>query len=141
MRYVCDAPPGRTWFRIETEAEAEAESALMRHAVARHFARAQAWALQRYRPSAGIERDIGLKDHLARTMPLFLTLRADDGAGLATAMIKQKGADKDPESPAEAIIVGPANADPYPAHGDAIAKLAQHFGTALPRETCFPYRG
>ena len=33
MRYVCDAPGGKTWFRIETEAEAVAESETMRHAV------------------------------------------------------------------------------------------------------------
>ena len=29
MRYVCDAPSGKTWFQIETEAEAALESALM----------------------------------------------------------------------------------------------------------------
>ena len=33
MRYVCDAPGGKTWFRIETEAEASMESEGMRHAV------------------------------------------------------------------------------------------------------------
>jgi hypothetical protein len=33
MRYVCDAPNGKTWFRIETEAEAATESETMRHAV------------------------------------------------------------------------------------------------------------
>ncbi len=33
MRFVCDAAGGKTWFRIETEAEAAQESELMRHAV------------------------------------------------------------------------------------------------------------
>jgi hypothetical protein len=38
------------------------------------------------------------------------------------------------------IIVGPGNADPYPEHGDAIAALANHFGTTLDRGSCYPYR-
>jgi hypothetical protein len=33
MQYVCDAPKGRTWFRIETEGEAAHESRLMSHTV------------------------------------------------------------------------------------------------------------
>ena len=33
MKYVCDAPDGKTWFRIEAEGEAVAESETMRHAV------------------------------------------------------------------------------------------------------------
>ena len=33
MKYVCDAPGGNTWFRIESEAEAATESEAMRHAV------------------------------------------------------------------------------------------------------------
>ena len=37
MRYICDAPNGRTWFRIETEAEAVGESETMRHAVEKYF--------------------------------------------------------------------------------------------------------
>ena len=92
MQYVCDAPKGRTWFRIETEAEATAESRLMRHAVEKHFLTAQQRARRSYVPGQGLERDIGLKGHIARTMPVFLTLRADDGSGLATAMLP-------PESP------------------------------------------
>ena len=31
MQYVCDAPKGKTWFRIETEGEAAHESRLMRN--------------------------------------------------------------------------------------------------------------
>src|SRR5579859_6668311 len=33
MQYVCDAPDGKTWFRIETESEAQGESDAMNHAV------------------------------------------------------------------------------------------------------------
>jgi hypothetical protein len=139
MQYVCDAPGGRTWFRLETEAEAEAESALMRHAVDKYFRRHLAEARESYRAPArapAFERDIGLKAHLARSTPLYLTLRADDGAGLATAMLPPQGRN---QAHFKIIIVGPDNADPYPTHGDAIEKLAQHFGLELKREECFPY--
>lgn len=139
MRYVCDAPGGRTWFRLETEAEAEAEAALMRHAVDKYFRRHLAEARESYRAppgAAAFERDIGLKDHLARSTPLYLTLRADDGAGLATAMLPPEGRN---QAHFRIIIVGPGNEDPYPEHGDAIGKLAQHFGLELKREDCFPY--
>jgi hypothetical protein len=136
MQFVCDAPKGRTWFRIETEAEATAESRLMRHAVEKHFLSAQQRARRSYVPGQGLERDIGLKAHIARTMPVFLTLRADDGAGLATAML--------PPGPRPAadftiIIVGPENADPYADHADAIEALARHYRIPLPRTRCYPY--
>jgi hypothetical protein len=36
MQYICDAPP-KTWFRLETEAEAAAESKVMEHAVEKYF--------------------------------------------------------------------------------------------------------
>ncbi len=139
MLYVCDALNGRTWFRIETEAEAEAEAAQMRHAVDKYFRRAEAAARESFRAPLGgpsFEQAIGLKDHIARTMPLFLTLRADDGETLATAMLPPKARN---QAGFRIIIVGPANADPYPAHGDAIAALARHFKLDLPREECFPY--
>lgn len=136
MRYVCDAPGRRTWFRIETDAEAEAETRLMHHAVEKHFRREQERARQSYRPGSGIERDVGLKDHLARTTPLFLTLRADDGAGLATAMLPPRGRN-DPDF--HTIVVGPENADPYVAYGDAILALGRHFGLNLERARCYPY--
>jgi hypothetical protein len=38
------------------------------------------------------------------------------------------------------ILVGRANTDPYPAHGEAIAALARHLGLTLDRERCYPYR-
>lgn len=138
MKFVCDAPDGKTWFRIETEAEADGESELMRHAVAKYFRRERERALAAWRPPAGapaIERDIGLNAFVARTMPLFLTLRDGEGAGLATAMLP-------PESDAvdfRVIIVGPANGDPYVAHGDAIAALEDHLEIDLSREDCYPY--
>jgi hypothetical protein len=139
MRYVCDAPGGRTWFRLETEAEAEAESALMRHAVDKHFRRFAASAAESYhapKGAASFEQAIGLKDHIAKSMPLFLTLRADDGEGLATAMLPPEGRN---QANFRIIVVGAENSDPYEAHADAIAKLGQHFGLELKREQCFPY--
>jgi len=139
MRYYCDAPGGRTWFALETEAEAEAESKLMGHAVARFYRLARAEALSCYKPSAAlsfIERDIGLKDHVTRTMPLFLTLRDDEGAGLATAMLPPESHDG---ASFRIIIVGPANADPYDAHGDAIEALEDRTGLELDRDDCYPY--
>ena len=139
MRYVCDAPGGRTWFRFETEAEAEAEAALMRHAVDKYFRKHEAAARESYRAPANaakFEKAIGLKDHIAKAMPLFLTLRADDGEGLATAMLPPEGRN---QANFRKVIVGPANSDPYTAHGDAIESLARHLGIELPREDCFPY--
>lgn len=139
MQYVCDALNGRTWFRLETEAEAEAEAAHMRHSVDKYFRRAAAAARESYRAPPGaptFEQAIGLKDHIARTTPLFLTLRADDGETLATAMLPPQGRN---QAGFRIIIVGAGNEDPYPAQGDAIAALGRQFALDLPREDCFPY--
>lgn len=139
MQYVCDAPDHKTWFRIETEAEAEQESELMQHAVAKHFRRAREEAMVTYRPTSSvyIEQDIGLKAHLDRAMPVFLTLRNQDGEGLVTAMLPP-GGKASPHRPT--IVVGPHNEDPYPHHGSAIRALGSHFGLPLDRERCYPYR-
>ncbi|HYD87798.1 MAG TPA: hypothetical protein VEA80_10005 [Vitreimonas sp.] len=139
MRYVYEAPAGATWFRLETEAEAEAEAALMRHAVDKYFRRHEAAARETYRAPPNVatfEQAIGLKDHVARTMPLFLTLRADDGEGLATAMLPPEGRN---QAGFRIVIVGPENSDPYVDHAPAIAALARHFALELKREDCFPY--
>lgn len=139
MRYVCDAPGGKTWFRLETENEAEAEAQLMRHGVDKHFRRFAAAARESYRAPKGaptFEQAIGLKDHIARTMPMFLTLRADDGEGLATAMLAPQGRNQANFRP---VIVGPSNRDPYTTQADAIEALGQHFGVELERDVCFPY--
>jgi hypothetical protein len=139
MQYVCDAPGRKTWFRIETEGEAVVESETMRHAVEKYFRRERANAVQSYKPqsAAFIERDIGLSAHIQRTMPMFLTLRDAVGNALATAMLPPGGK---PDSGFRTIIVGPANADPFPAHGDAIEALAKHFSLTLTRETSYPYQ-
>jgi hypothetical protein len=139
MQYVCDAPGSRTWFRLETEAEAANESDLMQHAVEKYFRKERERAIQSYRPTSAIfiEQEIGLKAHLAREMPLFLTLRSDDGTPLVTAMLPPRGRDDAGFRP---ILVGPRNADPYTEHADAIRALAQHFRIALDRARCFPYR-
>lgn len=138
MEYVCDAPGGKTWFRIETEAEAQLESHEMTHAVEKYFRREREKAVQSYRPTSAnfIERDIGLAAHIKREMPLFLTLRNSEGSPLATAMLPRRGED---DTGFRIIIVGRGNIDPYPAEGDAIAALGTHFGLVLSRARCFPY--
>ena len=138
MEYVCDAPGGKTWFRIETEAEAHFESLAMNHAVAKYFRREQERAAQAYRPSSAsfIEGDIGLAAHLKREMPIFLTLRSSEGTALATAMLPPRAED---DGGFRIIIVGSGNADPYPTEADAIEALGMHFGLPLPRARCFPY--
>lgn len=140
MRFICDAPGRKSWFRIETEAEAELESALMEHAVEKHFRREKENAVRSFRPASTvfIEQNIGLEAHIQRAMPLFLTLRDASGNGLATAMLPPRGHD-DPTF--RIIIVGPRNEDPYPEHAEAIRALGDHFGLELKREDCFPYRG
>jgi hypothetical protein len=139
MRYVCDAPGSKTWFRIESEAEAVAESDVMRHAVEKYFRKEHDRAAQSFRPISKVyfEQEIGLKAHIQREMPLFLTLRDDAGEPLATAMLPPGGRDDRSFRP---IIVGPGNADPYPEQGDAIRALAQHYSMTLERSRCYPYR-
>ena len=138
MQYVCDAEGGKTWFRIETEAEAARESELMRHAVEKHFRRAHEQASQAYRPAPGpfVEQDIGRAAHVRRSMPVFLTLRDAEGDALATAMLPPSGRDHLACSP---IVVGPGNSDPYPEHRAAIEDLGRHFGLVLDRGRCYPY--
>ncbi|MDJ0945798.1 MAG: hypothetical protein QNJ30_20215 [Kiloniellales bacterium] len=139
MKFVCDAPDKKTWFRFETEAEAEQESTLMGHAVAKHFRREREKAVARYEPDSAtfIEQNIGLEAHVQREMPLFLTLRDSQGGGLATAMLPPCGRD-DPAF--RIIVVGVENADPYPAHDSAIEALGTHYGLSLDRSRCYPYR-
>jgi hypothetical protein len=139
MRYVCDAPGGRTWFRIESEVEAVAESEAMHHAVEKYFRKEHERAAQSFRPVSKVnfEQEIGLKAHIQREMPLFLTLRDDSGTPLATAMLPPNGREDRSFRP---IIVGPGNADPYPEHGDAVRALATHYGIPLERSRCYPYR-
>lgn len=139
MKYVCDAPGGKTWFRIETEGEAAAESETMHHAVEKYFRKEYERAAQSFHPLSKVnfEQEIGMKAYIQREMPLFLTLRADDGTGLATAMLPPGGKDDRSFRP---IIVGPSNADPYEDQEDAIRALGGHFGMTLERTRCYPYR-
>ena len=93
MQYVCDAGE-LTWFRIETEAEAMTESQLMDHAVDKYFRKSYQQAVCSYVPPAElavIEQKIGLKDHIRRTIPRFMRLRASDGTALVTAMLPPDG--------------------------------------------------
>ena len=139
MQYICDAPGSTTWFLIETEGEAALESDAMSHAVEKHFRLAWEAAAQSYRSrsSSFVEKNIGLKAHIQRVMPLFLTLRDAEGQALVTAMLPPGGR---PEPTFRIIIVGPENRDPYLEHGEAIAKLGEHFGLTLDRSRCYPYR-
>jgi hypothetical protein len=139
MEYVCDAPFGLTWFRLMTEAEAVRESADMRHAVEKHFRRERERAANSFRPRSTvfIEQEIGKEAHISRAMPLFLTLRDENGQAHVTAMLPP-GGHEDPDF--TCIIVGAANADPYPHYADAIAALARHFDIPLDRADCYPYR-
>ena len=89
MEYICDAPGDRTWFRLVSEGEATLESELMRHAVEKYFRREWEKAAESFRPltTVFIEQDIGKAAHIKREMPLFLTLRDDEGTPLVTAML------------------------------------------------------
>ncbi len=139
MQFVCDGPNG-TWFRMETEGEAFQESQLMNHAVEKHFRQAAEEAAKSYVPPAAarsFEQNIGLKSHVQKVMPIFVTLRDGDGKGLVTAMLPP--ADKD-EKAFRPVVVGPGNADPYPKHGEDIKALARHYGLTLDPARCFPYR-
>lgn len=139
MQYVCDAPP-KTWFRIETQGEAALESRAMDHAVEKYFRQCHEQAVKSYVPPPSVsrfEQSIGLKDHIQRAMPMFLTLRDREGNGLVTAMLPPAGRG---DTGFKSIIVGVANSDPYPEHGDAIKALARHVGFALDRDRCFPYQ-
>ncbi len=138
MKFICDAPGDRTWFRIETLDEAAAESAAMHHAVEKYFRNETMKATHSFRPASSsyVEQEIGLKAHLISEMPIFLTLRDSEGTALVTAMLAPRGSATAGFRP---IIVGPGNNDPYPTHGDAITSLARHFGITLERERCFPY--
>ncbi|MBM1170227.1 hypothetical protein [Microvirga arabica] len=139
MQYICDAPGSTTWFLIETEGEAALESDVMKHAVEKHFRLAWEAAAQSYRPTSSsfVETNIGLKAHIQRAMPLFLTLRDAEGQALATAMLPPGGR---PDPTFRIIIVGPENRDPYLDHGEAIRTLGEHFGLTLDRSCCYPYR-
>lgn len=139
MQYVCDAPPN-TWFRFETESEAALESRAMNHAVERYFQQASEQAAKTYVPPKSahyVEQNIGLKAHIQRAMPRFLTLRDSEGKALVTAMLPPAGQDEHAFRP---IVVGFENSDPYPEYGDAIAALGRHFGLTLDHARCYPYR-
>ncbi|MBQ0823206.1 hypothetical protein HPT29_018860 [Microvirga terrae] len=139
MQYICDAPGAKTWFRIETEGEAALESDAMGHAVEKHFRHAWEAATDSYRATSSpfVEQNIGLKAHVRRVMPLFLTLRDAEGTALATAMLPPDG---EGNRHFRIIVVGPENRDPYPEHGEAIHALGVHLGLTLDRDRCYPYR-
>jgi hypothetical protein len=111
----------------------------MHHAVEKHFCREMEKATRSFQPASRtfVEQEIGLKAHILREMPLFLTLRDSEGTPLITAMLPPRGK---ADTAFRMIIVGPDNGDPYPEHGPAIEALGRHFGVALDRSRCFPYQ-
>jgi hypothetical protein len=111
----------------------------MHHAVEKFFRQEQAKAQRSFTPPSRsfIEQEIGLRAHLLRTMPLFLTLRDDEGKPLVTAMLPPGGQD---DRAFRSIVVGSSNGDPYGEHAEAIRALADHFGLDLDRAHCYPYR-
>ena len=139
MQFVCDGQNG-TWFRIETENEAIQESLLMNHAVEKYYHQQADDAAKSFVPPASsrpFEQKIGLKAHVQKVMPVFVTLRDRDGKGLVTAMLPPAGRDEKAFRP---IVVGPANADPYMKFADDIKALGRHYGLTLDPARCFPYR-
>ncbi|MFY0615107.1 MAG: hypothetical protein JXQ99_26490 [Hyphomicrobiaceae bacterium] len=139
MQYVCDAQD-LTWFRLETEAEAAAESQLMDHAVEKYFQKAYDDAVRAWAPPASVpamEQNIGLKAHIERTMPRFLTLRNNEGTALVTAMLPPDDRDLRALRP---VIVGHGNSDPYREYAEAIEALGRHVNLDLDPDVCFPYR-
>lgn len=139
MQYVCDGPNG-SWFRMETVGEAAQESQLMGHTVEKYFREAADEAARTFVPpptSRPFEQKIGLKAHVQKVMPIFVTLRDSSGNGLITAMLPPAGRDEKSFRP---IVVGPKNADPYPKYGEDIKALARHYGLTLDPARCFPYR-
>jgi hypothetical protein len=138
MEYVCDVAGGSAWFRIQTEAEAVRESELMQHAVEKHFRRAFEAASEAFDTTGipYIEQDIRRATHIQRVMPVFLTLRDDEGRSLVTAMLPPPGRTQPELRP---LVVGHGNSDPYPAHGKAIAALGARFGMTLDRTRSYPY--
>jgi hypothetical protein len=139
MEYVCDAPP-YTWFRIMTDAEAGQESKAMDHAVEKYFRQMRERAEASYVPPRSglyVEQSIGRKDHIKRSMPIFVTLRDREGKALVTAMLPPGGREDGSFRP---IIVGTGNGDPYVEYTDAIEALGRHYGLVLDPDRCFPYR-
>jgi hypothetical protein len=138
MEHVCDVAGGSAWFRIQSEAEAVQESELMRHAVEKHFRRAFEAASEAFDTTGipFIEQDIRRASHIRRVLPVFLTLRDDEGRPLVTAMLPPPGRTQPELRP---VVVGHGNSDPYPAHSEAIAALGARFGLRLDRARCYPY--
>ena len=128
MQYVCDAPPN-TWFRIETEGEAALEipghEPRRREIFPRSLRAGRRTPTCRRRSAHYVEQNIGLKAHIQRVMPRFLTLRDGEGKALVTAMLPPAGQDERAFRP---IIVGFENTDPYHEFGNAIGILGEHSG-------------
>ena len=131
MEYVCDAPGRKTWFRIESENEALVESETMRNSIEIQYESARRDAIRKYLPSPRLqsfERDIGLKAHLQRTMPMFLTLRDREGTPLANATLPPCG---EYDGSYTGRVIGPNGTDALVSQADAVGALERHFGLAI----------
>jgi len=140
MQYVCEAPGRKVWFRIESSAEAALESAVMKNAIEFQYENAHRAAIQTYQPSSRlhfVERDIGLKSHIARTMPMFLTLRDGEGKHLVNAVLPPCGREDDTFA---CRIVGPGGMDALTAEADAVEVLEKHFGLSVHKKHSVSHR-
>ena len=98
----------------------------MHHAVEKYFRKEHERAAQSFRPLSKVnfEQEIGLKAHVQREMPLFLTLRDDDGTPLATAMLPPGGRDDRSFRP---IIVGAVERRPLCRRGRCDSRARRAF--------------
>src|SRR5258705_4524970 len=98
----------------------------MSHTVEKYFRREREKAVQSWRPERpnAIEREIGLKAHVEREMPLVLTLRDREGNALTTAMLPPGGKDR---GGFRVIIVAASNTGPFPQPVAVLTELRAPF--------------
>ena len=84
-----------------------------------------------------LEQEIGLKDHVQRGgLPLFLTLRDEDGVGLVTAMVPPEGRE---ERGFRCHPGRPRRPNPR-RRASPMLRWASRLGVALTPARCYPYR-
>jgi hypothetical protein len=131
MRAILPLSEGLTWFEIETQEDANAETRLAHSAVYLFF---KADAEQR--PSSG--RYYSLREWMNGEERALATVRIPAKEELrhpaarnsmSPLLVRDLGI----------VVVGDRNADPYERHGAAISALSAFLGIALPPE-CYPHR-
>lgn len=115
MRDVLDLGDGCRWVEIETQADADAAGRATRTGVAWHF-----------------QRELAARSRGRRPTPYYALSRPDGGI-LAIGCVAPAG------EGGSTIMVGCANADPWPDHAEAIARLGDRIRRHLGPE-CYPRR-